>query len=161
MKRAEESEGKLLVYGYDGKVYFGKNLNKEKDYLCRLDNYEQRIRKAIKFTKKNLKINDIFDEDRRDEIKTELLGNFKLQYKSKKNDDDFDSVNLDKIHKTIEIGTRNGFYCTFSVEKDAIMEKSGVNSCNEFVSTSDETVSSVFFFLREKFIRRFFSYSQS
>ena len=138
------------------KVYFGQDLNKENDYLQRFDNYEQRIRKAIALTKEKLKINDIFNESKQEEIKKELLDNFNLQYKNKKNYEDFCSVMIDKNNKTLEIGTKKGFYCTFSVEKDAILDKSGINKCNEFVSIKDAEVASAFFFCDENSLEDFF-----
>ena len=158
MHRKEESKGRD-VDKYN-KVYFGKDLNKENDYLQRFDNYEQRIRKAIAFTKEKLKINDIFNESKQEEIKKELLDNFNLQYKNKKNDDDFCRVDIDKNNKTLEIGTQKGFYCKFSVEKDAILEKSGINSCNEFVSIKDAEVASAFFFCNKNSLEDFFKDSR-
>ena len=155
MRRKEESKGRY-VNEYNDKVYFGRDLNKENDYLQRFDNYEQRIRKAIALTKEKLKINDIFNESKQEEIKKELLDNFNLQYKNKKNDDDFCRVDIDKTNKILKIGTKKGFYCKFSVEKDAILEKSGINLCNEFVSIKDAEVSSAFFFCDKNSLEDFF-----
>ena len=155
MRRKEESKGRYVDKCND-KVYFGQDLNKENDYLQRFDNYEQRIRKAIALTKEKLKINDIFNESKQEEIKKELLDNFNLQYKNKKNDDDFCRVDIDKTNKILEIGTKKGFYCKFSVEKDAILEKSGTNKCNEFVSIKDAEVASAFFFCDENSLEDFF-----
>ena len=155
MLRKEESKGRY-VDEYNDKVYFGRDLNKENDYLQRFDNYEQRIRKAIALTKEKLKINDIFNESKQEEIKKELLDNFNLQYKNKKNDDDFCRVDIDKTNKILEIGAKKGFYCKFSVEKDAILEKSGRNKCNEFVSIKDAEVASAFFFCDKNSLEDFF-----
>lgn len=155
MRRKEESKGRY-VNEYNDKVYFGRDLNKENDYLQRFDNYEQRIRKAIALTKEKLKINDIFNESKQEVIKKELLDNFNLQYKNKKNDDDFCRVDIDKTNKILKIGTKKGFYCKFSVEKDAILEKSGINLCNEFVSIKDAEVSSAFFFCDKNSLEDFF-----
>lgn len=155
MQGKEENKGRYVNECHN-KVYFGRDLNKENDYLQRFDNYEQRIRQTIALTKEKLKINDIFNESKQEEIKKELLDNFNLQYKNKKNDDDFRLVMIDKNNKTLEIGTKKGFYCTFSVEKDAILDKSGINKCNEFVSIKDAEVASAFFFCDKNSLEDFF-----
>ena len=156
LQNNEYNECGKIVGTEKTKLYFGKKLNKENDYLQRFDNYEQRIRKAIALTKEKLKINDIFNESKQEEIKKELLDNFNLQYKNKKNDNDFYLIDIDKTNKILEIGSKKGFYCTFSVEKDAIIEKSGFMNCNEFVSISDEKVASTFFFCDGNSLEDFF-----
>ena len=156
LQNNEYNECGKIVGTEKTKLYFGKKLNKENDYLQRFDNYEQRIRKAIALTKEKLKINDIFNESKKEVIKKELLDNFNLQYKNKKNDNDFCLVDIDKTNKILEIGTKKGFYCTFSVEKDAILDKSGINKCNEFVSIKDAEVVSAFFFCDKNSLEDFF-----
>ena len=157
IKERRNDECGKIISSKGKKLYFGKNLNKEQDYLRRFDNYEQRVRVAINETKKNLNINNIFEKNRNEEIKKELLKNFKLKYKNNDEKDEAFYVNINVDDKTVEIGPWKGFRGIFSPEKDAIIEKSGAENCNEFVSVQDEKVASAFFFCKKNSLEDFFT----
>ena len=157
IKQRRNDECGKIISSKGKKLYFGKNLNKEQDYLRRFDNYEQRVRVAINETKKNLNINNIFEKNRNEEIKKELLKNFKLKYKNNDEKDEAFYVNINVDDKTVQIGPWKGFCGIFSPEKDAIIEKSGAENCNEFVSVQDEKVASAFFFCKKNSLEDFFT----